>query len=106
MDFLGVGPGELVVIVILALIFVGPRRLPEVARQIGKTLAELQQASAGLTRELNRELSLNAEEESPPGSRPADSAPPPKEAALPESKTAEVSGSVDGGAAEAPPPGD
>jgi sec-independent protein translocase protein TatB len=67
MDFLGVGPGELLVILVLALIVLGPRRLPEVAQQIGKVLGELQRTSAGFRRELNRELALADQEKPVPG---------------------------------------
>ena len=38
MEFLGVGPAELVFILIIALIVVGPERLPVLARQAGKFL--------------------------------------------------------------------
>jgi sec-independent protein translocase protein TatA len=76
MDFLGIGPGELLVIFIIALIVLGPRRLPEVAQQIGKVLGDLQRTSAGLTEELSRELDLAAQEEKP--------APPPTETSPPE----------------------
>lgn len=38
MEFLGVGPGELVLILIIALVVVGPERLPALARQAGRFL--------------------------------------------------------------------
>ena len=40
----GLGFGEIVVILIVALIFFGPDKLPEVARTLGKTVAELRRA--------------------------------------------------------------
>ncbi len=36
-----VGPAELIVIMLVALLIVGPRRLPEVGKSIGKALREL-----------------------------------------------------------------
>ncbi len=39
------GPMELVVIFLVVLILFGPRRLPEIAKMIGKTLQELRRAS-------------------------------------------------------------
>lgn len=39
------GAGELVVVFVVILILFGPRRLPEVARTIGKILAHLRRAS-------------------------------------------------------------
>jgi len=38
MNFLGIGPGELFLIIILTLVVVGPERLPGVARQAGRML--------------------------------------------------------------------
>lgn len=57
MDFLGIGPLELIVVVIIALIVVGPERLPELAQSVGKTLRDLRAMSEGLTSEWQQELS-------------------------------------------------
>lgn len=43
---------ELVVIMVVALLVLGPKRLPEVARGLGKALAELRRATSGITEEL------------------------------------------------------
>jgi len=40
-----IGPMELIVILLVALIIVGPKRLPEVGRSIGKSLRELRRAT-------------------------------------------------------------
>ena len=48
----GIGVSELLVILVVALIFLGPERLPEVAKALGKGLAELRRATSGLTDEL------------------------------------------------------
>ncbi|HYD49743.1 MAG TPA: twin-arginine translocase TatA/TatE family subunit, partial [Terriglobales bacterium] len=53
---------ELLVILVVALIVLGPERLPEVARAIGKGLAELRRATSGLTDEL-RDVTKIFEEE-------------------------------------------
>jgi sec-independent protein translocase protein TatB len=58
MDFLGVGPLELLVILIIALIVVGPERLPQIAQSIGKTVRDLRAMSQGFTTEWQRELTL------------------------------------------------
>jgi Tat protein translocase TatB subunit len=40
----GIGPQELLLILVIALIVVGPRRLPEISRSIGKGLREIRKA--------------------------------------------------------------
>jgi TatA/E family protein of Tat protein translocase len=40
-----VGPGELLIIFLVVLLFFGPRKLPEIARTIGRTLERLRRAS-------------------------------------------------------------
>ncbi len=49
--------GEIVIIVVLALIVLGPRRLPEIARRLGKWTAELRAAAREITRGLEAEVS-------------------------------------------------
>ena len=49
----GIGAGEFVVILIVALIVFGPSKLPEVGRAIGKGLRELRKAQAALSQTLN-----------------------------------------------------
>jgi Sec-independent protein translocase protein TatA len=55
-SFFGIGLGELIVILILAGLVMGPQRVRQVAFTLGRTLARLQRASRQLTRELNAEL--------------------------------------------------
>lgn len=43
------GLSEIVLIAIIALIFIGPKQLPEIARAIGRALNELKRASDDLT---------------------------------------------------------
>lgn len=50
----GIGTPELLVILLVALIVLGPKRIPEVARALGKGLAELRRATSGFTQELNQ----------------------------------------------------
>ena len=49
---LNVGGGELLLILLVALIFLGPQRLPDVARQVGQTVGTLR----GLARSFQSEL--------------------------------------------------
>lgn len=52
----GIGWQELLVIFIVFLIFVGPRKLPEVARSLGKALREFVRAKEEVRRTLEREI--------------------------------------------------
>jgi sec-independent protein translocase protein TatA len=58
----GIGFPELIVILVVALLVLGPKRLPEVARTLGKGLAEFRKATADITEEL-REAQRSIEEE-------------------------------------------
>ncbi len=42
-----VGPLELIVVLVIALIVLGPQRLPETARAVGKGLREMRDALSG-----------------------------------------------------------
>jgi len=52
------GSSELLVILIAALIFFGPRRLPQLSRQLGKSLLEFRRASEDFKRTWEREVNL------------------------------------------------
>ncbi len=56
MNILGVGPAELIVIFIIALIVFGPGKLPDLARTLGKTMRELRRMSLEVTAEFAKEL--------------------------------------------------
>jgi sec-independent protein translocase protein TatB len=51
-----IGPGELVVILILALVLLGPEKLPEVARTVGKGMRELRRATEDLKDQVESEF--------------------------------------------------
>ena len=56
MNFLGMGPGELILILIIALIVFGPGKLPELGRSLGKAVRDFREMSQGFTAELNKEF--------------------------------------------------
>ena len=58
MDFLGIGGPELLLILLIFFIFLGPSKLPEIAGMIGKAMRKLKQASA----EMNKNLQEIADE--------------------------------------------
>lgn len=51
MNVLGVGPAELIVILVVALIFVGPERLPRLAADLARTIREIRQYTGNLAAE-------------------------------------------------------
>jgi Tat protein translocase TatB subunit len=51
-----VGPGELLAILALALVVLGPGRLPEAVRTAGRAMGELRRISGDLQRELRTAL--------------------------------------------------
>ena len=62
MNFLGVGPMELMLILVLALIIFGPGKLPEIAGQVGKVVRDFRRTTSELSSEFSRTLSLEVEE--------------------------------------------
>ena len=64
---------ELLVILVVALVVLGPKRLPEVARSLGKAMAEFRRQTTDIMDEFQVQAML---EEEPP-KRPAKPAPAP-----------------------------
>ena len=52
----GIGMQELIVILVIALLVVGPKRLPELARALGRGIAEFKRATNEAQQTLNAEL--------------------------------------------------
>jgi len=52
----GIGAQELILILVVALLVFGPKRLPELARTMGKGLAEFRRASSDLRHSLQSEI--------------------------------------------------
>ena len=50
----GIGMPELMVIMVVALVVLGPKRLPEIARALGKGLAEFRRATSDINEELQK----------------------------------------------------
>ena len=58
MGFLGIGTGEILLILILALIILGPGKIPEIARTLGRTIRAIKKASADLSTAVTKELEV------------------------------------------------
>jgi Tat protein translocase TatB subunit len=52
------GSTELLFILVMALIFFGPRKLPQISRSLGKSIAEFRKASDDFKRTWEREVAL------------------------------------------------
>ncbi|HEV7680948.1 MAG TPA: twin-arginine translocase TatA/TatE family subunit [Pyrinomonadaceae bacterium] len=52
------GSTELVFILVMALVFFGPRKLPQISRSLGKNLAEFRRASEDFKRTWDKEVTL------------------------------------------------
>jgi Tat protein translocase TatB subunit len=77
----GIGMTEMLVIFVIALVVLGPKRLPELARSLGRTLAEFRRAATDLRRDF-ADVADEVRIEPPriPPAAPAQPAPEPKQA--------------------------
>jgi sec-independent protein translocase protein TatA len=55
-DMLGIGLPELLLIMVLALLVLGPQRLPEVARMVGRAYAQLRRASEDFQNTIRQDI--------------------------------------------------
>ena len=85
-----IGAPELLVVIVLALIIFGPRRLPEIGRTVGKSMREFRRAASELRAEIENDL-----DEEPPAVRRGRGRPIPKQGA--------TAGDGDGASAGEPP---
>jgi len=69
--FGSVGVPELIIIFTIALIIFGPRKLPELGKSLGKSLAEFKRASNELKSTLDEEIRIEEQR----SSRPAEPTP-------------------------------
>lgn len=83
----GIGMPELVLILVVALIVLGPRRLPEIARALGKSMAEFRRATEEIKEELESAEESARRPSSPQGQDPSPkSNPTPPKQSEPESR--------------------
>ncbi|MBI3993253.1 MAG: twin-arginine translocase subunit TatB [Candidatus Lambdaproteobacteria bacterium] len=57
----GIGMNEMLIIIIIALVVIGPKRLPAVARTLGSAMAQFRRATNDLRDAVNNEISSHAE---------------------------------------------
>jgi len=76
----GIGTGELVIILIVALIAIGPQKLPEIAKTVGRAMGELKRATRDIQDELRLDDLLKEDDDRAPttASRSGPPSQPPK----------------------------
>jgi sec-independent protein translocase protein TatA len=62
----GIGMPELIVILVIALIVIGPQKLPDLARSLGKGLAEFRRATEDFKQSVAEEARAQEEKEKAP----------------------------------------
>lgn len=62
----GIGMPEMIIILVIALIVIGPHKLPDLAKSLGKGLAEFKKASEDFQKNVQEEARKSDEKEAPP----------------------------------------
>lgn len=78
-----IGPLEVLVVGVIALIVFGPQRLPEIARTVGRTLAQLRQMAADVRTEFESGMSSDEIADEPEETSPEPQPPEPSQPAEP-----------------------
>jgi TatA/E family protein of Tat protein translocase len=74
--FGSIGMPELIIILVIALIIFGPRKLPELGKSLGRSLNEFKRASTDLQNTLEQEIRLEEQKEQAAKTRPAETPTP------------------------------
>jgi Sec-independent protein translocase protein TatA len=72
----GLGMSELILLGILALILIGPKQLPEVARTLGRFLNDLKRSADGLTEDIKKQARVDLDLDSLDPRKPQKEPPP------------------------------
>src|SRR3954451_5836217 len=77
------GPAEILVILVIALIVLGPKRLPDAGRQVGRFISEIRHWSSAVQREIRDVIDLDGEPPPPPPTAAPNAMPAPAEPSVP-----------------------
>ncbi|OYZ24658.1 MAG: hypothetical protein B7Y39_00330 [Bdellovibrio sp. 28-41-41] len=72
----GLGMSELILLGVLALILVGPKQLPEVARTLGRFLNDLKRSAEGITEDIKKQARVDLDFDSLDPRKPQKEPPP------------------------------
>lgn len=62
MDFIGIGPLEIILILVLGFLFFGPEKLPGIAAKAGRWYRNFTRAANNFTRTINEEIEEEAKQ--------------------------------------------
>ena len=66
----GIGPVEIVIILVLALLIFGPKRLPEMGRSLGRGMREFKDSISGRDEPVHREQAAQLPQPAAPAAEP------------------------------------
>jgi Tat protein translocase TatB subunit len=103
-----IAPAELLLVCVIGLLVLGPKRLPKVAAEIGKWVGRARRTASQLRRQLEREIELSEIEKPDPPPKPPSPPTPPtaSEAASEPAPTDPPSGTAKSGNGAADPQAD
>jgi TatA/E family protein of Tat protein translocase len=81
--FGSIGVPELIIILTIALIIFGPRKLPELGRSLGRSLSEFKRASNELRATLDEEIRIEEQQEQRRSEPAQKAAPTPADSSVP-----------------------
>ncbi|HEY33700.1 MAG TPA: twin-arginine translocase TatA/TatE family subunit [Dehalococcoidia bacterium] len=70
MDFVGIGAQEILMILLVAILVIGPNRIVEVGRTIGKVSRAIKKASIDFTSAVSKEMEQEEKDKQPPSIPP------------------------------------
>lgn len=68
MDLFGIGPMEILLILVVALIILGPEKVPEVGRKVGRAVRTLRKVTSDFSAQVSKEMK-EEENNHPPAQR-------------------------------------